>query len=76
MKPLIKVALFVGAIAGAAKLIETKRADWEGLTESEVRAKIGERIPARVPEEKIDAVTERVISTLKARGLIAGDDPA
>lgn len=73
MKRLIKFALFVGAVAAAAKLIEAKKAEWEGLTESEVRARIDERIPDRVPEDKIESVTERVIEKMRSRGMLADD---
>ena len=49
MKKFLKLALLVGGIAAVAKLVGAKKAEWAGLTESEVRAKLDARLPDRMP---------------------------
>ena len=77
MKKLIKLALLVGAIACAAKFASAKKAEWHGLTEAEVRAKLDSRLPNRVPEEKRAAVADGVIGKMRAKGVLREDaEPA
>ncbi len=73
MKKLIKLALIVGALAFAAKLVAAKKTEWHGLTEAEVRDKLDARLPDRVPEEKRVAVADKVVSTMRARGVLRED---
>ncbi len=70
---LIKLALLVGAGAAVAKLITAKKSEWTGLSESEVRFKVGTQMPDRVPEEKRAAVVDKVVTTMKTRGLLVED---
>ncbi len=76
MKGFIKFALIAGAVAVAAKLVAAKMAEWEGLTESEVRSKIGARLPDGVPDEKRAAVTDAVVAKLRKRGALHDEAPA
>ena len=71
MKRLIKLALLVGAVTAASKMIRAKKAEWEGLTEDEVRDKIDSRMPDRVPEEKRQAVKDKVVAGMRAAGRLA-----
>lgn len=73
-KKLIGFALFAGAIAAASKVIAGKAAEWQGLTESEVRQKVETRIPSRVPDDKRAAVADRVVTKMRDRGVL-GEDP-
>ena len=68
MKALVKLALIVGAVAVAAKLVTAKQASWQGLTEAEVREKVQARLPSRVPDDKRDALADRVVAKMRARG--------
>ncbi len=75
MKKLIKLALLVGAIAAAAKMVSAKKHEWLGLTEEEARAKLEAKLPDRIPDEKREEVTERVMARMRDRGMISdGDD--
>jgi hypothetical protein len=77
MKKLIKFAMIIGAIAAAARLVGSKKAEWEGLTEAQVRGKLDERLPDRVPEEKRAMVADKVVAKMRSRGkLIEGSDSA
>ena len=70
MKKLMKLALIVGGAAVAAKLVSTKKAEWPGLSESEVREKLDSHLPERVPEEKRAAVADKVVSKMRERGAL------
>jgi len=74
MKKLIKLALVVGAVAVAARLIGAKKAEWEGLTESQVRDKLDARMPARVPDKRRVAVADKVVATMRSRGKLVEDE--
>jgi len=74
MKKLIKLALVVGAITAASRLIGARKAEWTGLTESQVRDKLGARMPDRVSDEKQAAVADKVVATMRSRGKLVEDD--
>ena len=74
MKKLVKVALFVGGIWVAAKLVAAKKAAWHGLTEAEVREKLESRLPKRVPDKKRAAVADKVVSKMRERGALREED--
>lgn len=67
---LVKLALLVGSVAVAAKLVGAKKDQWSGLSEREVREKLESRLPDRVPEEKRTAVADKVVTTMRSRGLL------
>lgn len=74
-KKLIGLALIVGAVAAAGKLIATKKAEWQGLSESEARQKVEARMPSRVPEHKRAEVADKVVTTMRDRGMLK-EEPA
>lgn len=76
MKRLIKLALVIGAVSAASRMIRAKRAEWDGLTESQVRDKIEDRMPQRVPADKRTAVADTVVAKMRSRGRLGHDDPA
>ena len=69
VKKLLKLALIVGAIAAVSKLVTAKKAEWQGLSEAEVREKLDSQLPGKMPGEKRDAVAEKVVS--KARSNVS-----
>ena len=73
MKKLIKLGILVGGIAFAAKLVSAKKAEWEGLTEPEVRAKLDSRMPDKVPSDKREAVADKVVSKMREKGVLRED---
>jgi len=76
MKKLIKLALVVGAVAVAARLVGAKKAEWEGLSESQVRDKLDAHLPDRVPDKKRAEVADKVVAKMRSRGKLAEDDAA
>ena len=70
MKKLLKLALMVGGMAAVAKIVTAKKAEWQGLTEPEVREKLDSRLPDRMPDEKRAAVADKVVSKMRQRGVL------
>ena len=58
MKKLLKLALLVGGIAAVSKMVTAKKAEWEGLTETQVREKLDTKLPEQMPDEKRAMVAE------------------
>ena len=69
MKTLFRLAFLAAIAFGIMKLMEEKK-NWEGLTEDEARYKINEKLSPRVPAEKLDQVTDQIVTQMKARGVL------
>ena len=76
MKKLLKGALVVGGIAAVAKIVTAEKAEWQGLTESQVREKLDSRLPGRMPDEKRAGVADKVVSKMRERGALREQDEA
>jgi hypothetical protein len=76
VKRLLKLALIVGGITVVAKVVTAKKAEWQGLTEPQVREKLDSRLPGRMPDEKRAAVADKVVSKMRERGVLAEEDEA
>jgi len=74
MKKLLKLAIVVGAITVAAKMVAAKKEEWEGLTEPQVREKLDSKLPNRVPTEKRSEIADKVVSKMRDRGVLADDE--
>ena len=74
MKKLVKLALIIGAIAVLAKVVAAKMANWQGLTESEVRDKLESRLPKWVPGEKRADIADEVVAGMRERGALRDDE--
>ena len=75
MKKLLKLALLIGGIAAVSKLVGAKKAEWKGLSESEVRAKLDAKLPDRMPPEKQALVADKVVTKMRHRGILREDAP-
>lgn len=73
-KPPWQLALGVAAVAVVAKLVASKKAAWQGLTETELREKLDSRLPDRIPEEKRAAVADKVVANMEKRGALRPDE--
>ena len=74
MKRLFKLLLLAGVALGIYQLVQAKKAEWEGLTESEVRAKLDAKLSSRVPEEKLSTIQDNVVGKMRAMGKLAEDE--
>lgn len=70
---LLKLGFLAAFLFFAAKLIMLKKDEYYGLTESEARTKITERLAKRVGLEKANEVADQVIPLLKDRGVVKPD---
>ena len=71
---ILRLLVFVGLAAAATKVVGAKKAEMQGLTESEARAKFEQKLAARIGDEAASDIADKVISKLKARGVVK-DDP-
>lgn len=63
-------------IAAVVKKASSHRAsEWHGLTEAELRSKLDEKLPSRIPDEKREAISDKVVEKMRERGHL-GDDAA
>ncbi len=76
VKKLLKLTLIVAGITAVAKLVTARKAEWQGLTESQVRDKLDSRLPGRMPDEKRAAVADKVVSKMRGRGVLREHDEA
>jgi hypothetical protein len=76
MKKVLKLALLVGGVAAVAKLMGAKKAEWQGLSESDVRSKLDARLPDKVPADKRNAIADKVVGTMRERGVLKEEPPA
>ncbi len=73
MKKLLKLAVIVGGVAFASKMASAKKAEWQGLTESQAREKLDARLPGEMPADKREMVIDKVVSGLLDRGMLSED---
>jgi len=71
MKKLIKLLLIAGIILTLVKLMQQKKAAWEGLTETEVRDKLESKLATRVPSEKLTDIQDKVVAKMRDHGKLA-----
>lgn len=75
MKKLLKLAFLIGGIAAVAKLMEAKKAEWAGLSETDVRAKLDAKLPEQVPAEKRAEIADKVVGKMREKGVLGEDAP-
>ena len=74
MKKLFKLAIVVGLGALVVKAMEAKK-EWTGLTETEVRTKLGDKLGDKVPEDKLQEIGDKVVEGMRSKGKLADDQP-
>lgn len=76
----MKRLLVLLVVGGAVALVMTRRkeitAEWNGLTESEARARLEQRLPSAIRDEKRTAAIDAIVARLSQRGLIVPDTAA
>ena len=70
MKKFILVALVIGVIVAIAKKQSPDRSEWEGMSEEQVRAKLGDKLPNKMPDEAKAAVTDKIVDKMREKGAI------
>jgi len=70
MKKLFGFGLLAGLVAAVVKLVSTQKADWQGLTEGEVRDKLHIKLDSRIPSQKVDQIGDKVVEKMRQRGVL------
>ena len=76
VKKLFKLALVGAVVAAIVKTIAAKKAEWQGLTESQVRDKLHAKLDDRMPAEKVDELGTKVVDAMRQRGVLGEDAEA
>ena len=75
MKKLFKIGLFLAVFTGIAKLIESQMAQWQGLSESEVRAKLHTKLDDKIGADKVNEMGDGIVKMMREKGKL-GEEAA
>jgi hypothetical protein len=75
MKSLFKFGLFAALVGGVVKLVSSQKAEWQGLTEPEIRTKLHTKLDAKVPSEKVDQLADKIVDGMRKRGTLGEEAP-
>ncbi|MGD2051971.1 MAG: hypothetical protein PVI35_05795 [Acidimicrobiia bacterium] len=75
MKKLLLLALLAAIAALVVKALQFMK-EWEDLPESELRARIEEKLSSRVSPEQLTEITNAVVDMMRQRGKLGGEAPA
>lgn len=70
MKKFLLIAVVIGVVALVARKLSAGRDDWTNLTEEEARQRLDDRFPSRMPEDKKEVVTDKIVSRMREKGAI------
>jgi hypothetical protein len=75
VKKLLLLALLAAIAALVVKALQFMK-EWEDLPESELRARIEEKLSSRVSPEQLTEITNAVVDMMRQRGKLGGEAPA
>jgi hypothetical protein len=75
MKKLFAIGLFAALVSGIVRLVSTQKAAWQGLSESEIRIKLHDKLDARIPAEKVDEMADKIVEGMRKRGNLGEEAP-
>ena len=75
MKKLFKLGIFAAMVGGIVKLVSTQKAEWQGLTEPEVRDKLHTKLDTKMPSEKVDELGDKAVEWMRDRGVLGEETP-
>jgi hypothetical protein len=70
MKKFLLIAAAIGVVALVVKKRSANRTSWQGLSEDEARQRLNDRFPDRMPEDKREVVTDKIVSKMRDKGVI------
>lgn len=73
MKALVRLIGLAALVYFGWQLFESTRKEFMGLTESEARAKLKDKLASRVGEETADQIADQVIPKLREKGMLQPD---
>ena len=75
MKKLFAIGLFAAFVSGIVRLVSTQKAAWQGLSESEIRSKLHNKLDAKIPAEKVDEMADKIVEGMRKRGFLGQEAP-
>ena len=72
---ILKFLIFVGIIYVAGRMLQQKKSEYYGISESEARIKIETKLGPRMGEDKAAELADQIIPKLKEKGVITDDEP-
>lgn len=70
---IFRLAVLAGLVGFTAKMVAAKKAEYIGLTESQARIKITEKLSPKLGEVRAVEVADQVVPRLRERGLVVED---
>jgi hypothetical protein len=67
------IAAIIGLVALAVRKGSQQREEWHGLTETDARERLDQRLPTRMPEDRRAAVTDKIVERMRDRGVLADE---
>lgn len=68
MKKFFKIGIFLAIFTGIAKAIESQIAQFRGLSESEVRAKLHTKLDSKIGADKVGEMGDGIVKMMREKG--------
>lgn len=75
MKKLLTIGIFAAVVSGIVKIVSSQMAAWKGLSESEIRTKLHDKLGAKIPAEKVDEMADKIVEGMRKRGRLGEEAP-
>jgi transcriptional regulator GlxA family with amidase domain len=73
---LFKFLVFVGILYAASRFLAQQKEQWQGLSESQARAKVESKLGPRIGDDKASEIAQQVVAALTEAGVIKKDEKA
>ena len=73
---MFKLLAFAGILYVAGRVVVAKKDEYYGISESEARAKLTEKLAPRIGEDSAAELADQLIPKLKSRGFVTPDSVA
>ena len=70
IRSLLKLAVFAAVVVSVGRFVARKKEEYAGLTESQARDRLMEKMAPKVGDDTAGEIADQVIPKLKERGLI------
>lgn len=71
---MVKFLVFVGMLYVAGRLLNQQKQKFSGISESEARAKIENKLGPKMGEDKAAELADQIVSKLREKGVIKAED--
>jgi hypothetical protein len=75
MKKLFAIGLFAALVSGIVRLVSTQKAAWQGLSESEIRTKLHDKLDTKIAAEKVDEMADKIVEGMRKSGNLGAEAP-